>query len=287
MNIPQEWRIIDFITWAENCFKDKGFKNSRSEIEWIIRSVLDIKRIDIYLNFDKSLSLKEIKTLKSFVNRRIKNEPLQYITNTSEFYGREYFVDNNVLIPRPETETLIDLALQNLKGINCPKILDIGTGSGCLAITMAVEISNSRVTGIDISKDAINIANINKTKYKLKNILFRKIDILKQIINNQFDLIISNPPYIATNELATVMKDVKNYEPLIALTDNADGLTFYKKFSSIAKHILKENGRMLLEVGSGTQPKKVQDIFTKEGFINARLFKDLNGDDRAILIKKL
>lgn len=287
MNISQEWRIIDFITWAKNCFKDKGFKNSRSEIEWLIRSVLDIKRIDIYLNFDKSLSLKEIKTLKSFVNRRLKNEPLQYITNTSEFYGREYFVDNNVLIPRPETETLIDLALQNLKGINCPKILDIGTGSGCLAITMAVEISNSRVTGIDISKDAINIANMNKTKYKLKNISFRKIDILKQIINNEFDLIISNPPYIAMNELATVMKDVIDYEPLIALTDNADGLTFYKKFSSIAKHILKENGLMLLEVGIGTHPKKVQDIFTKEGFINVRLFKDLNGDDRVVLIKNL
>ena len=164
--MSRQWRIIDLITWAETYFKDKGFENPRNEIEWLIRSVLSISRIDVYLNFDRLLSPKELKKLKSFVNRRLKKEPLQYITESCEFYGREYFVNNNVLIPRPETETLIDLALENLKGLSSPKILDIGTGSGCLAITLAAEISNSRVTGIDISNEAINVANINKLKNK-------------------------------------------------------------------------------------------------------------------------
>ena len=145
---------------------------------------------------------------------------------------------------------------------------------------MAAEISNSRVTGIDISNEAINVANINKSKNKLKNISFKKIDILRQTIKDQFDLIISNPPYITKDELVTVIKDVKEYEPLIALTDGADGLTFYRRFFSIAKQSLKKNGSMLLEVGIDTHPKKVQDIFFKQGFINTRLFKDLNGDDR-------
>lgn len=285
--MSQQWRIIDLITWAETYFKDKGFENPRNEIEWLIRSVLSVSRIDVYLNFDRLLSLKELKKLKSFVNRRLKREPLQYITESCEFYGREFFVNNNVLIPRPETETLIDLALENLKGLSSPKILDIGTGSGCLAITLAAEISNSRVTGIDISNEAINVANINKSKNKLKNISFKKIDILRQTIKDQFDLIISNPPYITKDELVSVIKDVKEYEPLIALTDEADGLTFYRKFVSIAKQSLKKNGSMLLEVGVGTHPKKVQDTFFKQGFINTRLFKDLNGDDRVIFINKL
>jgi len=285
--MSQQWRIIDLITWAEAYFKDKGFENPRNEIEWLIRSVLSISRIDVYLNFDRLLSLKELKRLKSFVNRRLKKEPLQYITESCEFYGREYFVNNNVLIPRSETETLIDLALENLKGLSLPKILDIGTGSGCLAITLASEISNSIVTGIDISQKAINVANVNKSKNKLKNISFKKIDILRQAINDQFDLIISNPPYITKDELVTVMKDVKEYEPLIALTDGADGLTFYRRFSSIARDSLKKNGSMLLEVGIDNHPKKVQDVFIKQGFINTKLLKDLNGDDRVILIKKL
>lgn len=285
--MSQQWRIIDLITWAEAYFKDKGFENPRNEIEWLIRSVLSISRIDVYLNFDRLLSLKELKRLKSFVNRRLKKEPLQYITESCEFYGREYFVNNNVLIPRSETETLIDLALENLKGLSLPKILDIGTGSGCLAITLASEISNSIVTGIDISQKAINVANVNKSKNKLKNISFKKIDILRQTINDQFDLIISNPPYITMDELVTVMKDVKEYEPLIALTDGADGLTFYRRFSSIARDSLKKNGSMLLEVGIDNHPKKVQDVFIKQGFINTKLLKDLNGDDRVILIKKL
>lgn len=282
--MSRQWRIIDLITWAETYFKDKGFENPRNEIEWLIRSVLSISRIDVYLNFDRLLSLKELKKLKSFVNRRLKKEPLQYITESCEFYGREYFVNNSVLIPRPETETLIDLALENLKGLSSPKILDIGTGSGCIAITLAAEISNSSVTGIDVSNEAINVANINKSKNKLKNISFKKIDILRQTINDQFDLIISNPPYITKDELVNVIKDVKEYEPLIALTDGSDGLTFYRRFFSIAKQSLKRYGSMLLEVGIDTHPKEVQDIFIKQGFINTRLFKDLNGDDRVIII---
>ena len=201
MNIPKKWRIIDLINWAEIYFKEKNFDNPRKEIEWLIRSVLNINRIDIYLKFDKILSLEELKILKSFIFRRLKKEPLQYITNLSEFYGVEYFIDKSVLIPRPETEILVDLAKENLKGIKYPKILDIGTGSGCIAISLALENYNYKVIGIDISKKAIGVANENKARNKVENVSFLKMDILNQIPDDMFDLIISNPPYISKKEL--------------------------------------------------------------------------------------
>ena len=282
--MPKKWRIIDLINWAEIYFKNKKINNPRFEIEWLIRFVLKINRIDVYLNFDKILSQNELRLLKNLINRRINKEPLQYIINSSNFYGREFFVNEDVLIPRLETEILIDLAKKNLKEIKHPKILDIGTGSGCIGITLALEISGSMIVGIDISKKAIDIANINKKRNNLNNISFFEMDILHQIVNDKFDCIISNPPYISKEELPNIMKDVKDFEPLIALTDKKDGLVFYKRFSKIAEQLLKKNGKMIFEVGLGSHPNKVQNIFFKKGFSNVTLHKDLNGDDRVLVI---
>ena len=282
--MPKKWRIIDLINWAEIYFKQKDFKNPRNEIELIIRFVLKIKRIDIYLNFDRVLIKKELKLIKKFIKRRIRKEPIQYITNLSEFYGIEFFVNEHVLIPRPETEKLIELAKKKLKLVKNPTILDIGTGSGCIAITMALEKAGCKVMGIDISDNAIKIANKNKNKYNLNNVTFFKIDILNEIPMGNFDLIISNPPYISKNEFPDLMEDVRNYEPKTALTDYSDGLVFYRRYSKIAKQILKESGRMILEVGLGSHPRKVKDIFINQGYINAELLKDFNGDYRILLV---
>tara|TARA_B100001250_G_scaffold369569_1_gene353134 strand:- start:454 stop:1302 length:849 start_codon:yes stop_codon:yes gene_type:complete len=282
--MPKKWRIIDLINWAEIYFKQKDFKNPRNEIELIIRFVLKIKRIDIYLNFDRVLIKKELELIKKFIKRRIRKEPIQYITNLSEFYGIEFFVNEHVLIPRPETEKLIELAKKKLKLVKNPTILDIGTGSGCIAITMALEKVGCKVMGIDISDNAIKIANKNKNKYNLNNVTFFKIDILNEIPMGNFDLIISNPPYISKNEFPDLMEDVRNYEPKTALTDYSDGLVFYRRYSKIAKQILKESGRMILEVGLGSHPRKVKDIFINQGYINAELLKDFNGDYRILLV---
>ncbi len=282
--MPKKWRIIDLINWAEVYFKQKSFKYPRVEIEWIIRDVLNINRIDIYLNFDRVLYQKELKLIKRFIKRRIKREPFQYITKSAEFYGIEFYVNKKVLIPRPETEKLIDLAKVKLSHLNNPSILDIGTGSGCIAITIALEKSGCEVIGIDISRNALKIANKNKNKYNLKNVRFFEMDILTQIPQNRFDLIISNPPYVSKKEFPNLMKDVRDYEPKIALTDFSDGLHFYRRYSKIAKDILKKDGKMILEVGIGSHPKKVKQIFKDQGYKNARLFKDYNGDFRILLV---
>ena len=278
------WRLIDLINWGETYFKDKNFDNPRSEIEWLLQDLLNYKKIDLYLKFEEEIDSEKLFILKSWIKRRISREPLQYITGKADFYGRSYFVNNKVLIPRPETEILIDAAIKNLFKKKNPFIIDIGTGSGCIGITLAIEIKKSNVLSIDISKDALLIAKNNAENHNIKNIKFLEIDVLKNDINQKADLIISNPPYISKNELSTLMPEVKNHEPKISLTDNKDGFTFYERFVSLFPKILKNDGAAIIEVGREDHSIKVLEIFKKNGMKNIKVVKDLNSDNRAVII---
>ncbi|MGY8782145.1 MAG: peptide chain release factor N(5)-glutamine methyltransferase [Fidelibacterota bacterium] len=282
--MPKVWRIIDIVEWAEIYFKEKDFDNPRLEIEWLLCALLDCNRIDIYLRFEEPLSKQQLKKLKTWISRRIKKEPLQYITGSCDFYGRDFIVNPNVLIPRPETERLIDIALNKLDNSSELRILEVGTGSGCIAVTLGLEIPNSYIYAVDISPNALEVANINKQRQKAENVNFLEMDILKFIPDETFDCLISNPPYIPKEELKVLMKDVKDYEPLIALTDNSDGLIFYKKFADIASNIIKPGGYIILEVGLKDHPKLVSRLFSELGY-ETQLEKDFNGDDRVIIIK--
>ena len=282
--MPKVWRIIDIVEWAEIYFKEKDFDNPRLEIEWLLCALLDCNRIDIYLRFEEPLSKQQLKKLKTWISRRIKKEPLQYITGSCDFYGRDFIVNPNVLIPRPETERLIDIALNRLDNSSELRILEVGTGSGCIAVTLGLEIPNSYIYAVDISPNALEVANINKQRQKAENVNFLEMDILKFIPDETFDCLISNPPYIPKEELKVLMKDVKDYEPLIALTDNSDGLIFYKKFADIASNIIKPGGYIILEVGLKDHPKLVSRLFSELGY-ETQLEKDFNGDDRVIIIK--
>ncbi len=278
------WRLIDLIKWGETYFKDKNFDNPRSEIEWLLEELLNYKKIDLYLKFEEEIDSGKLFILKSWIKRRVSREPLQYITGKADFYGRSYFVNNKVLIPRPETEILIDAAIKNLLKKKNPFIIDIGTGSGCIGITLAIEIKKSNVLSIDISKDALLIAKNNAENHNIKNIEFLEIDILKNDINKKADLIISNPPYISKNELSTLMPEVKNHEPKISLTDNKDGFTFYERFVYLFPKILKNDGAAIIEVGREDHSIRVLEIFKKNGMKNIKVIKDLNSDNRAIII---
>jgi release factor glutamine methyltransferase len=282
--MPKVWRIIDIVEWAEIYFKEKDFDSPRLEIEWLLCALLDCNRIDIYLRFEEPLSKQQLKKLKTWISRRIKKEPLQYITGSCDFYGRDFIVNPNVLIPRPETERLIDIALNKLDNSSELRILEVGTGSGCIAVTLGLEIPNSYIYAVDISPNALEVANINKQRQKAENVNFLEMDILKFIPDETFDCLISNPPYIPKEELKVLMKDVKDYEPLIALTDNSDGLIFYKKFADIASNIIKPGGYIILEVGLKDHPKLVSRLFSELGY-KTQLEKDFNGDDRVIIIK--
>jgi len=281
----QSWRIIDIIDWAESYFKDKDFENPRIEIEWLLRFLLKCSRLDLYLRFEEPLSQSQLFILRTWIKRRVSREPLQYITEHLDFYGREFFIGPGALIPRPETEMLIDIALDKLGNIDSPNILDVGTGSGCIAITLGLEISSANVLGVDISMDALNIANKNKKKLFAGDVSFEQIDILKRIPVDKYDVLISNPPYITKDEISSIDTDIKDFEPIIALTDNKDGLTFYRRFAKIALDIVNIGGWLILEVGQKSHPEKAKNIFNKMGFHNTKLIKDYNGDNRVLLIQ--
>ena len=283
--MPKTWRVIDLINWAESYFKEKGFENPRSEIEGLLRAVLKCNRMDVYLRFEEPLSQSQLAALRSWVKRRLEREPLQYITGFCDFYGREFSVNEHVLIPRPETERLIDTALEKVKGLDSPSILDIGAGSGCIATTLGLEILGSTVLGIDVSEDAIGIANKNKEKLEAENVSFQKMNILEQRPEGEFDVLVSNPPYIPKGEMDGLMKDVKDFEPTVALTDQKDGLIFYKRFAEVGKEVVKSGGWIILEVGLEDHPSAVKKIFSESGFPDTELIKDYNGDDRVLVIK--
>ena len=278
------WRLIDIINWGEKYFKKKSFDNPRIEIEALLQHIIGCKKIDLYLQFENTVTPENLIILRGLIKRRVNREPTQYIISSSEFYGRKFFVNEDVLIPRPETEKLIDVSIDILSKKENPIILDVGTGSGCIGVTIALEIPFSSVIAIDISNSALSIAKKNADTYGLKNIQFINLDILSQDINHTADMLISNPPYISQEEIPDLMIDVKDFEPMVALTYNSDGLEFYRKFSNIIPQVVKKNGVTILEVGRGTHPERVKEIFSKAGYDNIESVRDLNKDTRVLVI---
>ena len=280
------WRIIDVINWGVDYFENKSLENPRLEIEIFLQHILDCKKIDLYINFENEVSSHDLNTLKGYIKRRLENEPSQYIVGKSNFYGRNFYVDNNVLIPRPETEILINACIEFLSMKDNPEIIDIGTGSGCIGITLAKEIPSSNVIAIDCSEEALAVAEKNAKNIGIKNIDFVKSDFLKQTIDLRADLLVSNPPYIPKEDISNLMADVKEYEPSKALTDNLDGLEFYRVFSKKFDPMIKIDGALIVEVGKDKHPLKAKKIFEKSGSVNVEMINDYNGDIRVLKVMK-
>ena len=276
--------LLDLVNKTEKSVLAINPEIQKNSIELLLQNLLDCDKAHIYLNNEKQLNQKQLNTYNSWVNRLTKNEPIQYITGTTEFYGLTFYTHPSVFIPRPETERVVEESLQLLQSISNPIIFDIGTGSGCLAIALAKEKPEATITAIDVNKHALKTAQINSEMHRLNNIQFIEMNILKETPTESYDLIVSNPPYIPMLELEKLNQNVKDFEPHRALTDQSDGLTFYQWFSSLSSKILKPNGHFVIEVGRGEHPKKVQKLFTSEIFGHSKLIKDYNGDDRVIII---
>ena len=280
-------RVIDLIGWTEKYFLSKGLENGRNIGEILLQNLLDCKRVELYFGSEKQLTQDTIKTYHSWIQRLIKNEPLQYITGTIEFYGLGLVITPAVFIPRSETERVVDIALQILKTVISPKILDVGTGSGCIAIALANELPEASVTGIDIDPNMLKLAQKNADLHKINNIIFKQMDIQKEIPKESYNLIVSNPPYIPLNEISDLEKNIKDFEPHIALTDGADGLTFYHRLASVASKILHSNGYLIMEVGQGNHPQKALKLFKNNAFASNKLIQDYNGDDRVLKVQSV
>ena len=281
----QVWRIIDLIEWGEDYFKQHKFDSPKQEIEWLLCDLLDHKRVDLYINFEQKVPNDKLALLKKWIKKRLKRMPLQYITGVTEFYGNKYFLNDDVLIPRPETERLVDISLECINKLSHPRILEVGTGSGCISISIALIRGDAKILSIDISQNALNKAEENSDYHKTNNVKFLNLDFLKEIPSERFDIIVSNPPYIPLEEMKNIMIDVKEYEPKIALTDFNDGLVFYDRFADLGSKLLKKEGWMVLEVGIDDHPEKVAKLFKSKGYSNIELVSDYNKDKRVLKVK--
>lgn len=275
------WSVIDILQWGQEFFAKKSFSSPRLLTELLLCKVLNCRRIDLYLNFDKPLSDLEINELKSLILHILKHEPLQYVLEEVHFLDLTLKVRKGVFIPRPETEQLVAFALEEFKFKKDDKllILDIGCGTGAIAIALAKFFLQSDVLAIDLSDLALSISKENAYSYGLKNITFRKMDILREIHDKKFDLIVSNPPYIPFDEVKSLERNVRK-EPLDALTDFADGLSFYRRFAEIFSKILKRSGKFYIEIGFD-QADEVKKIFLASGY-EIKFYQDFQNIKRII-----
>ncbi|MCH7516156.1 MAG: peptide chain release factor N(5)-glutamine methyltransferase, partial [Bacteroidetes bacterium] len=253
----------------------KGIESPRANAEILLANILNCKRLELYLMYEKPLRDSELNNYREFLKRRSNYEPVQYITGSVEFYALELKVTPAVLIPRPETEILVEVIIDSVKKEDELFILDFGSGCGNISIALAENLPNVHVTGIDISKDAIMIANENLEKYKLNDrVNFVKGDILKFNVNNfsNYDIIVSNPPYVSQNDYLNVQKEIKNFEPKIAVTDFSDGYKYFVKIITLASGILKSGGKLFFEMGEG-QSKKINELLIKNDYKEINVFE--------------
>jgi len=273
--------ISELIYKGSKSLKNNNISSHMLDVEIILSNSLNISREKLLLLDDFKVNDKIIIDFNKFIARRIKKEPIAYIFKKKEFWSHNFLVDKNTLIPRPETELLIESLVKIYKDKNI-FILDIGTGSGCIILSILNELKKSQGIGIDISKKAIKVAEKNAQNLHVEGrvkFFKRTLDVFN---GYKFDLIVSNPPYICSHEIKNLSDDIKKYEPRLALDGGNDGLDVIKKVIYKSKSILKINGLLALEIGYG-QYKKVSQILKLNGFKNRILIKDYQNNIRCIL----
>ncbi len=258
--------------------------NYMFETHLLVRTVLELSPIDLVLSHKKEVPLHKIEIVREFAKRRADGEPIQYILGTQEFMGIEFEVSKNVLIPRADTETLVEEVLRLLSG-NGASVLDLCCGSGAVGLALCYHNKRVFLRGVDISPDAVRLSERNADKIGVADrARFELVDILKEHMSGKYDVIVSNPPYIRTDVIPTLMHDVKDFEPHLALDGGEDGLVFYRKIVSESDKLLRKGGILAFEIGFD-QGESVSSLMN-DGFSDVTVVKDLCGNDRVVLGRK-
>ncbi|MCF7797688.1 MAG: peptide chain release factor N(5)-glutamine methyltransferase [Lentisphaeria bacterium] len=279
------WRVIDIITESEKWLSERGVPDPRLDAEYLLAEVLEKSRVELYMAFDRPLTEPELTRFRAMLKRRGRREPLQHILRYTEFMGLHIATSPAALIPRAETEVLVDTSLAFLKNIPSPRIIDVGTGTGCIAIALAKAISGAHVLALDADDAALELARQNVAAHALESaIILRQFDILKALprLEERVDLVVSNPPYISAGERDGLQQEVAEYEPSVALFDGADGLTFYRRFAHILPRLLNPGGRFVFEFGGEHQEKALLNLFMDAGYIELEITRDYSGNPRLI-----
>jgi len=276
----------EILNEGSKILKLNDIKSYNLDSEILLSSTLKLNRSQLLLNLNKRIENQEKKIFFNFIERRRKNEPIAYITGYKEFWKSKFKVNKNVLIPRPDTETIIEQVLNELDINSSKKILDIGTGSGCIIISILNERKECFGVGIDISKNAVKLAKYNAKIQHIDNrIKFLNSDI-DNFCGDKYDLIISNPPYIKRHEINGLEKDVKNHEPKAALDGGVDGYNKIRLIIEKSSTLIKKTGKLFLELGIN-QTRETLKILNLNGFYKTKVIKDLAGKNRCIVSTKI
>lgn len=286
------WHVHDSLRAATKQLENKGIENPRQNAEQMLCLVLGISRVELYLNFERLLTTEEQAEFRAFVERRMADEPLQHILQKVEFMSLPFHVSPDVLIPRPETEVLVERVIEAWKNgaiADAPAILDIGTGSGCIAISLLSSIRAATCTAIDVSGKALELARRNALLNEVaERIEFINADVLQShslgSIGSTFDVVVSNPPYISATDFDNLPAEIRLFEPGMALTDSGDGLLFYRRIAELAPRFLKTCGFLLVEIGAG-QEDVVTQLFEGAGLTKIIICRDLNDMPRVISVQ--
>ena len=277
-------RIIDNLKRGYEILKENNISSYKIDCEILMSQTLNISREKVLLNLEKNIKKEEKEKYFNLVNRRKKDEPIAYIINIKNFWKDEFLINKDVLIPRPDSEHLVEEALRLINRNQAKRILDVGVGSGCLSISILKERSFCRCDAIDLCKNVIKLAKTNaKLHHILDRIKFYKRDV-DNFYNDKYDLIISNPPYIKKHKIKYL--GTINYEPKIALDGGLDGLEIIKKVISKSKYLLKINGKLILEIGYDQKYKVTKFLKEKNFFIN-KIIKDYGNKTRCIVSTKV
>lgn len=281
--------INELLAQALNHLKDLEYCNPLLEARLILARILKVDKSYIYTYGDMEVSEEYQQEFLKFIQKRSTGYPIAYLLNEKQFMGLDLYIEEGVLIPRPDTEILVKYVIDyinkvyNKKSIN---VLDIGIGSGAISLSIANYCPKTRVYGMDIGYTPIKISNINKKKLELNNVSFHQGDLLGAIndldLKNKCEIIISNPPYIRKEDIKSLQKDVQKFEPLLALDGGEEGLDFYRRITKDAKDYLVSGGLLIYEIGFD-QGQQLKEIMSREGYKDIEIIKDLQGLDRVVL----
>jgi release factor glutamine methyltransferase len=287
-----DWTIQKLLNWITEHLTSKGIDSPRLSAELLVSSILKMKRIELYMQFDKLVGKEQLDQLHDLVKRAGQNEPIAYLTGKTEFYSLELEVSRDCLIPRPETELLVQRAIEFLRTRSGRQfVCDLCTGSGCVAIAIARNYPQTHIIATDICDAALNMAARNVEKHQLKErikLLCGDLfdPIMPQLDTNKFDLIVCNPPYVSTAEFEKLGKNIKDYEPKVALFAGADGLDIYRRIIERADVFLKPDAALVLEIGYSQGPA-VRELLEQTGcFTKITIEKDFHNNDRIVIAKK-
>jgi release factor glutamine methyltransferase len=282
--------VLETIQKSTEFLGKKGVESPRLHAELLLAHVLAMPRMKLYLNFERTLTAPETDTLRELVKRRGQREPLQHIIGSTSFCGLDMAANRHALIPRPETEMLAELGWQFLATCNLQPVtaLDFGTGTGCIAIALAVKCPTAQITALDVSPEALALAKANAERHQVASRMeFLLGDGFTALpaAPRQFDLIVSNPPYIASAEIATLDPEVRDFDPRGALDGGADGLDFYRRLAQQAAAFLKPGGKIMVEFGGGQAPE-VKSLFESEKWIVEAVQEDYSHRARILVARR-